>query len=106
MICATCECHHVDGSDLESLVDAEASYHCVLRREYFQSYKVGDFGSMKIGNQSSAKIVGIGDIRVKTSIGCMLTLKDVRHIPNLRLNLLSGNALDREGLRHTFGDGK
>ena len=80
MICATCECHHVDGSDLEWLVDTRASYHYVLIRDYFQSYKAGDFGSVKMGNQSSATIVGIGDIQVKTSIGCMLTLKDVRHI--------------------------
>ena len=80
LICATCECHHVDGSDLEWLVDTRASYHYVLIRDYFQSYKAGDFGSVKMGNQSSATIVGIGDIQVKTSIGCMLTLKDVRHI--------------------------
>lgn len=70
------------------------------------NYQAGDFGSVKMGNQSSARIVGLGDIRVKTSVGCTLTLKNVRHIPDLRINLLSANVLDQEGFRHTFGDGK
>ena len=106
LICATSECHHVDSSDTEWLVDTGALYHCVPKREYFMNYKAGDFGSVKMGNQSSASIVGLGDIRVKTSVGCMLTLKNVRHIPDLRLNLLSANVLDQEGFRHIFGDGK
>lgn len=106
LICATSECLHVDSSDTEWLVDTGASYHCVPKREYFMNYQAGDFGSVKMGNQSSASIVGLGDIRVKTSVGCILTLKNVRHIPDLRLNLLSANVLDQEGFRHTFGDGK
>ena len=106
MICATSECHHVDSSDTEWLVDTGASYHCVPKREYFLNYQAGDFGSVKMGNQSSASIVGLGDIRVKTTVGCMLTLRNVRHIPDLRLNLLSANVLDQEGFQHTFGDGK
>lgn len=43
---------------------------------------------------------------MKTSVGCMLTLKNVCHIPDLRLNLLSANVLDKEGFKHTFSDGK
>uniref|UniRef100_A0A3Q7FXG3 Uncharacterized protein n=1 Tax=Solanum lycopersicum TaxID=4081 RepID=A0A3Q7FXG3_SOLLC len=44
-----------------------------------------------MGNQSSASIVGIGDIRVQTNVGCYLTLRDVCYISDLRLNLLSAN---------------
>lgn len=106
LICATSECHHVSSTDSEWLVDTGASYHCVPKREYFLNYQAGDFGSVKMGNQSSASIVGIGDIRVKTNVGCMLTLKGVRHIPDLRLNLLSAHILDQEGFRHTFESGK
>lgn len=106
LICAASECHHVYSSDPEWLVDTGASYHCVPKKEYFLNYQAGDFGSVKMGNQSSANIVGLGDIRVKTSVGCMLTLKNVRHIPDLRLNLLSANVLDKEGYKHTFSDGK
>uniref|UniRef100_A0A3Q7IYG7 Uncharacterized protein n=1 Tax=Solanum lycopersicum TaxID=4081 RepID=A0A3Q7IYG7_SOLLC len=106
LICATGECCHVDSSDTEWLIDTGASYHCVPNKEYFIDYRAGDFGSVKMGNQSSASIVGIGDIRVQTNVGCYLTLRDVRHIPDLRLNLLSANVLDEEGYKHTFGEGK
>ncbi|KAK6937971.1 hypothetical protein RJ641_031479 [Dillenia turbinata] len=40
---------------------------------------------------------GIGDIIVETSIGYTLTLQDARHIPDMRMNLLSINVLDKEG---------
>jgi hypothetical protein len=41
LICATSECHHVESSDTEWLVDTGASYHCVPRREYFMNYQAG-----------------------------------------------------------------
>ena len=78
----------------------------MLHTIVFPKESTSYFGSVKMGNQSSASIVGLGDIRVKKSVGCMLTLKNVRHIPDLRLILLSANVLDLEGFRHTFGDGK
>ena len=65
VLCAIGECCHVDSSDTEWLIDTGASYHCVPNKEYFIDYRAGDFGSVKMGNQSSASIVGIGDIRVK-----------------------------------------
>ncbi|VFQ84241.1 unnamed protein product [Cuscuta campestris] len=106
LVCTAGDCCHVDNSDSEWLVDTGASYHCVPHKEYFIDYRAGDFGSVKMGNQSSASIVGIGDIRVQTSVGCYMTLRDVRHIPDLRLNLLCANVLDQEGYKHTFGEGK
>nr|KYP63123.1 Retrovirus-related Pol polyprotein from transposon TNT 1-94 [Cajanus cajan] len=57
-------------------------------------------------NQDKSKIVGIGDIILTTSIGCRLVLKDVRHVPAMRLNLISIGKLDDAGLMNYFGDGK
>ena len=59
-----------------------------------------------MGNTSYSKIVGIGDVCIQTDVGCSLTLRDVRHVPDLRLNLISGVALDREGYVNYFGNGK
>ncbi|KAA8549619.1 hypothetical protein F0562_001363 [Nyssa sinensis] len=64
-----------------------------------------DFGTVKMGNTSHLKIVGIGDVCIRTSVGCTMTLREVRHVPNLRLNLISGIALDREGYVNYFGNG-
>ncbi|MCI37404.1 retrovirus-related pol polyprotein from transposon, partial [Trifolium medium] len=55
---------------------------------------------------SIANIVGIGDVCIQTNSGCALTLKDVRHVPDLRLNLISVHALDLDGFNNNFGDGK
>ena len=38
-------------------------------------------------------------------MGCTLTLKDVRHIPNLRLNLISVHMLDKDGYSHFINSG-
>ncbi|KAH0783884.1 hypothetical protein KY290_003482 [Solanum tuberosum] len=42
-------------------------------------------------------IAGIKDICIKTNVGCTLILKDVCHVPDLRMNLISRVALDRDG---------
>ena len=52
-----------------------------------------------MGNTSYSKIAGIRDICLKTNVGCTLVLKDVRHVPDLRMNLISGVALDRMDMR-------
>ena len=98
-------CCHVAEQDVECVVDSEASYHCIPKREYFSTYKVGDFGMVKMGNKSISHIAGIGDICTQTSMGCTLTLKDVRHIPNLLLNLISVHMLDKDGYSHFINSG-
>ena len=55
---------------------------------------------VKMGNKSISQIAGIGDICIQTSMGCTLTLKDVRHIPDLRLNLISVHMLDNDVYNH------
>ena len=51
------------------------------------------------------QVWGIGDICIQTCMGCTLTLKDVRHIPNLRLNLISVHMLDKDGYNHFINSG-
>ena len=58
------------------MVDTTASYHATPNRDFFMTYKVGDFGTVKIGNTSCSKIVGIGDVQIKTKVGCTMVLKD------------------------------
>ena len=49
-----------------------------------------------MGNEGTCRIVGIGDVWLTTPTGCKL-LKDVRHVPEVRLNLISAGRLDDEG---------
>ena len=58
-----------------------------------------------MGNNSTSNIVGIGDIFLETNVGCKLILKDVRHILDLRLNLIFVGKLDEEGFDNRFSNG-
>ena len=94
------DCSHVVDQDDKWIVDSKASYHYVPKREYFSIYKVGDFDIVKMGNISVSQIMGIGGICIQTSMECTLTLKDVQHILDLHLNLISVHMLDKDGYSH------
>jgi len=59
------------------VIDSASSSHVTPRKELFTSYKVGDFGRVKMGNNSYVDIVGIGDICVKTNTEYTLELKNM-----------------------------
>ncbi|WKA06698.1 hypothetical protein VitviT2T_024587 [Vitis vinifera] len=86
------------------VIDSGASIHATPRKDFFTSYTSGDFGSVRMGNDGSAKSIGIGDVRLETSNGTMLTLKNVKHISDIRMNLISTGKLDDEGFCNTFRD--
>ena len=92
--------------DLEWVIDTGASYHATPRREFFATYRFGNFGVVKMGNYGTADIIGMGDIHLKTNLGCKLVLKDVRHVVDLRLNLISVGRLDDEEYESRFHRGQ
>ncbi|KAF7121453.1 hypothetical protein RHSIM_Rhsim13G0116100 [Rhododendron simsii] len=94
------------GQDLSWVIDSGASFHVTSQRDFFASYTHGDFGHVRMGNEGVSKIVGMGDVCLETNTGCKLLLKDVRHVPDIRLNLISAGKLDDEGYKNQFGDGK
>ncbi|TXG57032.1 hypothetical protein EZV62_018345 [Acer yangbiense] len=87
------------------VIDSGASIHATSQRDFFASYTSGDFGDVKMGNNGVAKAVGMGDVCLETNNGMMLLLKNVKHIPDIRLNLISAGKLDDEGFCNTFSDG-
>ncbi|KAG8503399.1 hypothetical protein CXB51_001318 [Gossypium anomalum] len=54
-----------------------------------------------MGNNASCKIAGVGTIKVKMFDGVVRTLSDVRHVPELKRNLISLSTLDSKGYRYT-----
>ncbi|XP_072071805.1 uncharacterized mitochondrial protein AtMg00300-like [Arachis hypogaea] len=52
-----------------------------------------------MGNDHACKNVGLGTIRIKMHDGIVRTLKDVRHIPDLRKNLISIGLLEKNGCK-------
>ncbi|KAJ4718977.1 Retrovirus-related Pol polyprotein from transposon TNT 1-94 [Melia azedarach] len=88
------------------VIDSGASIHATSRKEFFTSYTSGDFGDVKMGNNGLAKAIGMGDVCLETNNGTMLLLKNVKHIPNIRLNLISAGKLDDEGFSSNFSSGQ
>ena len=75
--------------DSSWVVDSGATTHATSQRDLFSTYTSGSYGSVKMGNDGLAQVVGIGDICLETSIGTRLLLKGVKHVPDIRLNLIS-----------------
>ena len=72
----------------------------------FTTYKAGDFGTVKMGNSSYSKIVGIGDVYIETNVGSTMMLKDVRHVQDLRINVFSTLAIDQAGYCNYLANGR
>nr|KYP40135.1 Retrovirus-related Pol polyprotein from transposon TNT 1-94 [Cajanus cajan] len=91
--------------EYEWVIDSAASFNVTRHYEYFTSYTVSDFGQVKMVNQGVSKVVVIIKMWLETNIG-KLHLKNVRHIPDMRLNLISVQELDEYGYHNYFGNGK
>ncbi|CAJ2642124.1 unnamed protein product [Trifolium pratense] len=75
IICDDDDSINLVSHDSTWIIDSGASYHVTPRRDFFSSYTIGDFGT------------------------------NVRHVPDIRLNLISVKALDIEGYHTYFGGG-
>ena len=73
---------------MDWVIDFGALFHIISRADFFTSYSKRDFECVKMGDEGLSKIVGMGDVLLETNVGCKLLLKDVRHVPNIRLNLI------------------
>lgn len=87
------KCLYIIDTMVEWVIDLGDSFHITLNTRIFTTYKVRDFSLVKIENSSCCKIIGIKDVRIENNVGYQLTLKDVRYVLELCLNLISVNAL-------------
>ncbi|XP_048234354.1 uncharacterized protein LOC125370936 [Ricinus communis] len=93
---------HVDSS---WVVDSGTTCHVTSQRDFYSSYTPGNFGNVRMGNNGLSKIAGIGDICLKFDTGIELVLHNVKHVPDMRLNLISAGLLDDDGYSNNFGNG-
>ena len=88
------KCEHVATNDVEWAVDSAALQHIIPTKWLFTAYKAIDFGTVKMGNSSYSKIVGISDMCIETNVGSTMMLKDMRHVLDLRMNVFSTLTMD------------
>ena len=87
------------------VIDSSAFFHLTPSREYFSSNIDDDYGCAKMRDNGACKIASIRSVCLTTSIGCRLILRDVRHVLDIRLNLISTRRLDNEGYNGSFHNG-
>jgi hypothetical protein len=86
------------------VVDSGASFHATPHRKHFLDYVQGDFGQVHLGDDAPCKIVGMGKVQIKKKNGNQWLLKEVRHVPDLRKNIISIGQLESEGCISIFID--
>ncbi|KAL0426944.1 UNVERIFIED_CONTAM: Retrovirus-related Pol polyprotein from transposon TNT 1-94 [Sesamum latifolium] len=88
----------------EWLIDFGCTFHMSPYKEIFSNYKTDNLGFVAMANEKLYGIKGLGDVCVTFKNGYKLTLKNVRHVPDLCHNLMSCSALE-EGLEGRWGKG-
>ena len=87
------------------LIDSGCTFHVSPFRNLFSNYREVEHGFVSMANSENCNVVGIGDVCLRFSSGCVFTLKNVRHVPELHYNLLSCASLEDEGLEGKWGKG-
>jgi len=99
-------CVNITCQDSTWVVDSMASFYITSWHDYFASYRDSDFGYVRMRNNGVSKVIDMGDVYLETNVGCNLFLKNVRHVPNIRLYLISIGTLDDNSYCNSFFDGK
>ena len=78
-------------------MDSGVSFHTTPHREIIQNYVAGDFGKVYLADGSALDVVGMGNVGILLPNGFVWLLEKVRHIPELRRNMISVGQIDDEG---------
>ena len=62
-------------------------------------------GVVLMGNNASCMVAGIGTVRIKMFDRVVLTLGDIRHVPDLKRNLTFLSTLNTKGCKYTCEGG-
>ena len=70
-------------------MDSGASWHMTSNRNWFYSYELVSSGFVFMGNDHALEVAGIGTVKIKMHDGIVRTIQGVRHVKDLKKNLLS-----------------
>ncbi|KAJ0714724.1 putative RNA-directed DNA polymerase [Helianthus annuus] len=96
----------VEDTAESRVMDSGASFHATPTSKNMKNLRTGNFGKVRLANNHTLAITGIGDIELRTSLGTTWILKDVRVIPGLKKMLISVGQLDDQGYDVVFGGGQ
>ena len=71
------------------VLDLGAFFHTTPICEVLKNYVAGNFGNVYLANETMLNVVGQGDVRIRVHTDSVWKLHKVRHIPELKRNLIS-----------------
>lgn len=75
-------------------------------RSWFESFQQENGGRVIFGNNKSCHVQGIGTIRIRIQDSMEIVLCGVRHVSDLKRNLISLGVLDNSGYSFKAENGK
>ena len=84
------------------VIDSGALFHATSQRKMLNSYVKKDLGTVYLGDDEPSKISEKEDGELKLVNNTSLKLKDTRHVPKLKRNLISVGQLTDLGYKVTF----
>nr|GEW08837.1 retrovirus-related Pol polyprotein from transposon TNT 1-94 [Tanacetum cinerariifolium] len=88
----------------ELIVDYGCTFHMIPHRSWFTTYESFNGGNVYMGNHSICHVIGKGNIQVKMHDGVVRTITGVRHVLDLKRNLISLSTLEANGYKYS-GEG-
>jgi hypothetical protein len=85
--------HHVDSW----IMDSACTFHVTSNKYWYDTYKSINSGIVTVGNGVYFKITSIGNIRIKMFDGVVRMFSNVRHVLDVKNNLISLDTLDSNG---------
>ncbi|KAK0578941.1 hypothetical protein LWI29_018731 [Acer saccharum] len=83
------------------VLDSGASFHATSHRDLFENYISKNLGKVYLGDNQACDITGKGDVKIHLN-GSVWKLDNVRHVSDLRKNLVSIGQLESNGYMITF----
>ncbi|KAG7554626.1 GAG-pre-integrase domain [Arabidopsis suecica] len=101
------EALHSTDVNLENewIMDTGCSYHMTHKKEWFEELSDDAGGSVRMGNKTTSKVRGIGNVRIRNRDGSTVLLTQVRYIPDMDRNLLSMGTLEEQGCSFESSNG-
>ncbi|KAL1207275.1 Retrovirus-related Pol polyprotein from transposon TNT 1-94 [Cardamine amara subsp. amara] len=82
------------------ILDTGCSFHMTSNKEWFETYEAGNFDTVKLADDISYNIVGVGQIKFRMHDGVIRTLTGVKNLPAVKKNMISLGTLHKNGFKY------
>lgn len=97
-----------DTDDLlfdEKVMHYGCSFHTTPKRNWFTTYQCANSSKVQLGKNTECNVVSVGNVKIKMHDYIVRTLTRVRHVLQLKKNLIILSTLNSAGCQYISKDG-